>query len=102
MLITFEQTAPHQILLNRSFVWSFQTLIGYLSEGDKVHECYSCSKLIIQAHLNAGFFKIFFLKIVLFKRFYWYMQLLESSKIFKQRNNHEVPCDKNCMKKKFA
>ena len=27
------------------------------------------------------------------------MQLLESSKIFKQRNNHEVPCDKNCMKK---
>ena len=26
----------------------------YLNEGDKIHECYSCLKLIIQVHLHVG------------------------------------------------
>ena len=28
---------------------------AYLNEGDKVHECYSCLKRMIQAHLHIGF-----------------------------------------------
>ena len=32
---------------------------GYLNEEDKVHECCSCLKLMIQAHLHVGFFKCF-------------------------------------------
>ena len=30
----------------------------YLTEGDKVDKCYSCLKLIIQAHLHVVFFTI--------------------------------------------
>ena len=31
-------------------------IFGTLNEGDKVRECYSCLKLMIQAHLHVGFF----------------------------------------------
>ena len=36
----------------------------YLNGGDKIHECYSCLKLMIRAHLNVGFFILFFTKHV--------------------------------------
>ena len=41
-----------------------------LNEEDRVPECYSCMKLMIQAHLCFGFFKILFIKHVSLKRFY--------------------------------
>ena len=46
----------------------------------------------------SDFFLIFFVKLVSYKRFYWYIKLLLSKIDFKQRNNHEVSCDSNfCM-----
>ena len=65
----------------------------YLNEENKVRECYSCLKMIIQAHLHVGFFTIFFIKRASLKRFYLYMKLLQSTPIFKEKNNHEVSCD---------
>ena len=58
-----------------------------------VCECYSCLKMIVQAHIHVGFFTIFFIKLASLKRFYSYMKLLQLSTIFKQKNNYEVPCD---------
>ena len=37
-------------------------LYTYLNKGDKVCECYSCLKMIVQADLHVGFFTIFFIK----------------------------------------
>ena len=63
MLRSSEKTAPHQNLLNRGFVWLFQTcLYAYLNEGEKVRQCYSYLKVMIQAHLHVGFSIIFFIK----------------------------------------
>ena len=56
-----------------------------MNKGDKVCECYSCLKMIVQAHLHVGFFTILFIKRALLKRFYLYMKLLQSSTIFKQK-----------------
>ena len=83
MLITSEQNRPHQILLNRSLYDCFKLIYMYLNEGDKVRECYSCLKMIVQAHLHVGFFSIFFIKRALLNQFYLYMRLLQSSTIFK-------------------
>ena len=57
-------------------------IYAYLSEGNKFGECYSCPKIIIQAHLHASL-----------KRFYLYIKLMQSSKTLKQKNSHEVSCD---------
>ena len=65
----------------------------YLNEENKVRECYSCLKMIIQAHLHVGFFTIFFIKRASLKRFYLYMKLLQSTPIFKEKNNHKMSCD---------
>ena len=35
---------------------------AYLNERDKVRECYSYLKMMIQAHLHDGFFTMFFIK----------------------------------------
>ena len=43
---------------------------SYSNEGDKVRECYTYLKLMIQAYLHLGFFKIFFIKHISLKRFY--------------------------------
>ena len=40
----------------------FKLRYMYLSEGVKVRGCYSCLKMIIQAHLHVVFFTIFFIK----------------------------------------
>ena len=64
-----------------------------LNEGDKVRECYSCLKMMIQAHLHVDFFSIFFIKRASLKRFYLYMKLLQSNAIFTQKSNHEASCD---------
>ena len=71
----------------------FKLMSVYVNEGDKVCGCYSCLKMIIQAHLFVGFFTNFFIKGALLKRFYLYIKLLQLSTIFKQKNNHEVSCD---------
>ena len=63
---------------------------GYLNEGTKVCECYSCLKMMIQYHLHVIFFTIFFIERAPLKRFYLHMELLPSSTIFEPKNNHEV------------
>ena len=45
----------------------------YLNEGDKVCVCYSCLKMVKQAHLYVGFATIFFSKCTSHKRFYLYL-----------------------------
>ena len=72
----------------------FKLMYAYLNEGDKVRKCYSCLKMIIQAHLHVGFFKIFFIKRSLFKRFYLYMKkYCNQAQPLNKKNNHEVSCD---------
>ena len=62
----------------------------YLNERDKLCECYSCLKIVMQAHLHVGLFAIFFIKRASLKRFYLSLKLLQSRAIFKQKGNHEV------------
>ena len=62
MLISSEKNYPHQILLNRVLYDCFNLIYAYLNEGDKVCECYSCLKMVIEANLHAGFFTRFFIK----------------------------------------
>ena len=40
----------------------FKFIHAYLNEGDKVSECFSCLKMMIQAPLHVGFFTICFIK----------------------------------------
>ena len=40
----------------------FKLIHLYLNKGDKIRECYSSFKVMIQAHLHIGLFKIFFIK----------------------------------------
>ena len=56
-----------EIILIKSFLTGvlcdcFRLIYAYLNERDKVRECYSCLKIVIQAHLHVGFFIIFFIK----------------------------------------
>ena len=69
-------------------------IFAYLNERGKVCECYRCLKVMIQAHLQTVFFfTVFFIKRTSLIGFYLYMELVESSTILKQKNNHEVPCN---------
>ena len=61
----------------------FKLIHAYLNEGHKVRECYSCLKIIVQAHLYVGFFPIFSIKCASLKRFYLYVKMLQSSTILK-------------------
>ena len=63
----------------------FKLIYAYLNEEDKVRECFSYLKLMIQTHSHVGFFTIFFIKRASLKRFYLYMKLLQSSTNFKQK-----------------
>ena len=72
------------------FYVCFKLIYAYLNEGDKVRECYSCLKMMMQAHVH-----------VVFSRFYLYMKLLQSSTIFKQKSNHEVSCELKCLREIF-
>ena len=38
----------------------FKLIYAYLNEGEKIRECYSCLKMIIQAHLHVLFFSQYF------------------------------------------
>ena len=66
----------------------FKIIQQYLNEGDKVLECYSCLKMMVQAYLQVCFFLLFSVARGSLKRFYLYIKLLQSSTIFKQKNNH--------------
>lgn len=75
----------------------FKVLYVYLNEGDKVGECYSRVKLMIETNLHVGFFTITFFKHFLLKRIYWYIKLLNYLKIIncialKVENNIEDLC----------
>ena len=63
----------------------FKTDIPVFNEVDKVRECYSCLKMMVQAHLHVGFFTIFFITRASLKRFYLFMKLFQSNTIFKQK-----------------
>ena len=84
----------HNILIKsfliRVLYYCYKLTYAYLNEGDKVCECYSCFKIVMQAHLHVGFFAIFFIERVLLKRFYLSLKLLQSKTIFRQKGNHEV------------
>ena len=80
----------NRIILIKSFLSGvlydcFKVIYTYLNEGDKVCVCYSCLKMVIQAHLHFGFFTIFFIKHTSHKQFYLYLELLKSSIFFKQK-----------------
>ena len=68
----------------------FKLIYAHLNEGDQFCECYSCSILVILAHLHVGLFTIFFIKRALLKRFYLSLKLLQSRTTFKQKGNYEV------------
>ena len=65
----------------------FKIIHQYLNEGDKVLECYSCLKMMVQAYLQVCFFLIFLNARGSLKRLYLHIKLLQSSTIFKQKNN---------------
>ena len=75
------------------FYGHFRLIYVPFNEVDKVRECYSYLKLIIQARFNESFSKTYFTKPVSLKRFYWYMKQLQLSTLFKQRNIHGVSCN---------
>ena len=58
---------PVKSFLTGALYDSFKLIYAYLSEGDKVHECCSCFKMMMQSHLHVCFFKIFFIKRALLK-----------------------------------
>ena len=46
------------------FYDNFKPIFVYLNEGEKVCKCYSSLKLMVKAHLDAGFFTIFLLDML--------------------------------------
>ena len=71
--------------LTRVLYDCFKLINVYLNEGDKVRECYSCLKIVIQAQLYVSFSTIFIIKRASLKRFYLYMKLLQLNIILKQK-----------------
>ena len=69
------------LLLNRVLYDCFNLIYAYLNKGDKVFECYSCLKMVIEANLHVGFFTRFFIKRGSLKLFYLYLKLLQSSTV---------------------
>ena len=53
-------------------------IYAYLNEGNKIRECYSCLKMMMQAHLHVSFFTICLVKRESLKQLYLYMKLLQS------------------------
>ena len=62
MVISSEQNDPHQILLEGVLYNYFKLIYASLNEVDKVHKCYSCWKMVTQAHLHVDFFRTLFIK----------------------------------------
>ena len=65
----------NKIVIIKSFLTEvlrdhFKVLNVFLNEGDKVGECYSCMKLMIETNLHVGFFTITFFEHFLLKRIY--------------------------------
>ena len=81
------------MILIKYFYDCFKLIYACLNEEGKVREFYSCLKMIVQTDLHVVFFAIFYIKRLPLKRFYLYMKLLQSSTIFKQKNNHGMSCD---------
>ena len=79
----------------------FKFTCANLNEGDKVCECYSCLKMLIQTHLNVSFITKFFIKRASLKLFNIYMKLLQSGTIFTQKNNHDIILSCNLQFKKY-
>ena len=62
------------MILIKCFLTVFRMIVSNLNtrnlnEGYKVRECYSCLKMVIQAHLHVDFFTIFFIKRASLLRF---------------------------------
>ena len=53
-------------------------IYAYLNEENKIRECYSCLKMMMQAHLHVSFFTICLVKRESLKQLYLYMKLLQS------------------------
>ena len=68
-------------LLTRVLYDCFKLIYAYLNERDKVCECYSCLKMVIQAHLHTGFFTISFIKRA--------SETVEKHNFLNKRNNYK-------------
>ena len=53
-------------------------IYAYLNEGNKIRECYSCLKMMMQAHFYVSFFTICLVKRESLKQLYLYLKLLQS------------------------
>ena len=82
MLISVSKIIPIKSFLTGVLYDCFKLIYAYLTEGDKIFECYSYLKMVIQANLYVSFFTIFFTKRASLKRLYLYLKLLLSSTIF--------------------
>ena len=85
------------MILIKSFLTGFFMIVSnlctrILKKGIKVRECCSCLKMIVQTHLHVCFFTAFFIRRASLKLLYLYMKRLQSSTIFNQKYNHEMPC----------
>ena len=61
----------------------FKLIYAYLKEEDKICVCYTCLKMVMQAHLHVLFPTIFFTKRASsLKQIYLYLKFLQSSTIF--------------------
>ena len=69
-MIFFKQNGVIKSFLIEVLHDHFKVLYFYLNEGDKVRECYSCMKLMVEANLYVGFFTIIFFKHFLLKQIY--------------------------------
>ena len=76
--------------LTRVMYGCFKLIYASLHKGYKVYECYSCLKMIVQAHLHVGILTIFFITRASLKWFYLQMKLLQSSTIFKQKKSWSI------------
>ena len=65
----------------------FKLIYAYLKERDKVPECYSCLKMIVQAHLHVVFFQYFALNVHHLNETILFIYEIIA------RLNHEMSCD---------
>ena len=89
-----EQNYPHQILLNGGLYDCFKLLYAYWNEGEKICECYSCLKMVIQVHFS--------LNVHHLNDSIYIWNCYNQTQFLKQKNNHEVFCDWNFCMKLFA
>ena len=87
----------NKMALIKSFLvgalYSSKLIYLYLNKGNNVCEMLQLFEIDDTSTFTCWLFQNIFMKHVSFKPFYWYIKLLQSSTIFKQRNSYEVSSD---------